>query len=205
MARPLRLKVVTIGPERSGKSCLVRRFCERRFAGGPCGAPGELVGSQGTRTIGLDFGLKDVQLPTKETVRLHFFDFSGAPQYAEAFEGALERYDVLLAVFDATDPKSLPEAVRILKQTREAAGAQEAIIALVAAKADGSAAAAAGAAAGEAAAAAAGARFYAACAETAEGVDTLFLETATAAAAAVRARAAASVDCQPQQQYQQPQ
>ncbi|CDJ33702.1 Ras family domain-containing protein, putative [Eimeria mitis] len=203
--RPLRLKIVTVGPQGSGKSCLVRRFCERRFAGSIYGAPGSggpHGGPQGTVTIGWDFGLRDVQLPTDETVRLHFFDFSGDPVYAEAAEGALEGADVLLVVYDAKDPRSLQEALDTLEMAREAVGAQEALTALVAAKADGSAAAAAGAAAGEAAAAAAGARFYAACAETADGVDTLFLETAAEAAAAARARAAALLELQPQQQRQ---
>lgn len=62
------------------------------------------------------------------------------------------------------------------------------MLALVAAKVDGSEAAAAAAATGKEAAEAAEALFYAACAETAEGVDTLFLDIAAKAAARVRDR-----------------
>ncbi|CDI76896.1 Ras family domain-containing protein, putative [Eimeria acervulina] len=126
MPRPLRLKIVTIGPPCSGKSCLVRRFCERRFAGSHPGAPEcgggpPKRGPQAARTIGLDFGLRDVQLPTEETVRLHFFDISGDPQYSEAVEGAAEGCDVLLVVFDAAEPNSLRAAAETLERIRATA------------------------------------------------------------------------------------
>ena len=63
-----------------------------------------------------------------------------------------------------------------------------ALMVFVAAKVDGSAASAAAVAAGAQAAAAAGTLFYAVSAETAEGIDDLFLETAAKAADRVRER-----------------
>lgn len=122
MPMPLRLKVVTAGPPASGKSCLVRRFCERRFAGVSLRERGARGGATGPRTIACDFGLRDVVLPTKETVRLHFVDLSGEPVFAEATEGAFEGADLLLMVFDSTDPASLTAALEALQQAQEKTG-----------------------------------------------------------------------------------
>ncbi|KAL8426325.1 hypothetical protein Efla_007661 [Eimeria flavescens] len=118
--QPLRLKVVTFGPPGSGKSCLVRRFCERRFAGG--GPPGEGPFLGGPRTIALDFGVRDVLLETGETVRLHFVDLSGAPEFEEAGEGALRGGDVLLGVFNAAEPTTLQPTLRRLLEAKQQAG-----------------------------------------------------------------------------------
>lgn len=57
--RPLRVKVVTLGATAAGKSCLVKRYCEGRFAG-PRYVP----------TIGADYGVKPVAFfPTAATAR----------------------------------------------------------------------------------------------------------------------------------------
>lgn len=122
MPMPLRLKVVTAGPPASGKSCLVRRFCERRFAGVSLRERGARGGAMGPRTIAYDFGLRDVVLPTKETVRLHFVDLSGEPVFAEAIKGAFEGADLLLMVFDSTDPASLTAALETLQQAQGQTG-----------------------------------------------------------------------------------
>ncbi|OEH74511.1 Ras family domain-containing protein [Cyclospora cayetanensis] len=120
--RILRLKVVTFGPPKSGKSCLVRRFCERRFVGVSPGAHEQLWGTLANQTIGSDFGLKDVELASGETVRLHFVDLSGAPVYAEAGEGAFLGADVMMCVFDSENPHSLKEALVQLQQAKSLAG-----------------------------------------------------------------------------------
>ncbi|KAL8438169.1 hypothetical protein ACSSS7_000404 [Eimeria intestinalis] len=245
--RPLRLKVVTLGPSGSGKSCLVRRFCERRFVGSPFlagGGEGPPVGGErrpshteggrssgGDRTIALDFGVRDVMLETGEKVRLHFIDLSGAPEFSDVgWGGPLKGADVVLGVFSAREPEALQPTLSRLLEAKQQTGrasfetlslsfvpltpfcsslsiaaaanpASElstckdlmllplrsgALLALVAAKASRSTAATVEAAA--AAAADAGVLFYAACAETAEGVDDLFLETAAKAAANIRSR-----------------
>ncbi|KAL8441410.1 hypothetical protein Emag_007200 [Eimeria magna] len=202
--RPLRLKVVTLGPSGSGKSCLVRRFCERRFVGAPSspeGGEGSTVGGKkrlslaeggqqpgSARTIALDFGVRDVLLESGEKVRLHFIDLSGAPEFSDVEDGGpLKGADVVLGVFNAKEPQALqPTLDRLLKARQQTGSA--ALLALVAAKASRSTAPTAEAAA--AAAAAAGVLFYEASAEAAEGVDELFLETAAKAAAKIRSRCA---------------
>ncbi|KAL8446465.1 hypothetical protein Emed_004919 [Eimeria media] len=135
--RPLRLKVVTLGPSGSGKSCLVRRFCERRFVGAPSsagGGEGAPVGGErkpslaeggqhpgSARTIALDFGVRDVMLETGEKVRLHFIDLSGAPEFADVEEGGpLKGADVVLGVFSATEPQGIqPTLDRLLKARQQ--------------------------------------------------------------------------------------
>lgn len=120
--RPLRLKVVTFGPAGCGKSCLVRRFCERRFVGASLGCQGEPSRAFNARTIASDFGVRDVSLETGESVRLHFIDLSGAPIFADAKEGVFLGADVLICVFEAARPETLQEALEQLHAAKEATG-----------------------------------------------------------------------------------
>ncbi|KAL8273324.1 hypothetical protein Esti_002728 [Eimeria stiedai] len=137
--RPLRLKVVTLGPSGSGKSCLVRRFCERRFVGvlSPAGAgegppvggerrPSHAQGGQtpgSACTIALDFGVRDVMLETGEKVRLHFIDLSGAPEFSDVgVGGPLKGADVVLGVFDAAQPEALQPTLSSLLGARQQTG-----------------------------------------------------------------------------------
>ena len=34
--KPLRLRIVLLGAERTGKSCLIKRYCEKRFVSEGC-------------------------------------------------------------------------------------------------------------------------------------------------------------------------
>ena len=42
--RPIRVRIVMVGSERSGKSCLIKRYCEKRFV------------AKYLPTIGIDYG-----------------------------------------------------------------------------------------------------------------------------------------------------
>ena len=43
-ARPMRLRIVLVGSEKTGKSCLIKRYCEKRFV------------AKYLPTIGIDYG-----------------------------------------------------------------------------------------------------------------------------------------------------
>jgi DnaJ family protein C protein 27 len=63
-AAPTRIKVLSLGSCGSGKSCLIKRYCEERFV------------SKYITTIGVDYGVKPVQIDGCE-VRVNFWDLSG--------------------------------------------------------------------------------------------------------------------------------
>ena len=62
--RPLRLRIVLVGAEKTGKSCLIKRYCEKRFV------------SKYMPTIGIDYGATKIYVDKKE-VAVHIFDTSG--------------------------------------------------------------------------------------------------------------------------------
>ncbi|KAJ8326831.1 hypothetical protein BDV3_001467 [Batrachochytrium dendrobatidis] len=63
-----RLKILSMGDSNSGKSCLVKRYCEGRFI------------LEYVATIGIDFGVKAIQCNDKE-IKVNFWDVGGDPLY----------------------------------------------------------------------------------------------------------------------------
>lgn len=67
---PVRIKVVTLGSTKVGKSCFVKKFCEpNRFA------------SSYIPTIGVDYGVKTVSKSMNDDrmvdIKIDFYDLSG--------------------------------------------------------------------------------------------------------------------------------
>ena len=62
--KPLRLRIVLVGDECTGKSCLIKRYCEKRFV------------SKYLPTIGIDYGATKIFVDKRE-VGIHIFDTSG--------------------------------------------------------------------------------------------------------------------------------
>ena len=60
----MRLRIVLSGDEKIGKSCLIKRYCEKRFV------------SRYLPTIGIDYGATKI-LVDKREVGIHIFDTSG--------------------------------------------------------------------------------------------------------------------------------
>jgi DnaJ family protein C protein 27 len=65
-----RMKVISFGPEESGKSCIIKRFCEKRFV------------SKYLPTIGIDYGVTKFQFED-EDVKIDVFDLAGQPFFYE--------------------------------------------------------------------------------------------------------------------------
>lgn len=70
IAEPIRIKVLTLGSIRVGKSCFVKKYCEKnRFE------------SSYVPTIGVDYGVKHVTRDMVNTsslsIKIDFFDLSG--------------------------------------------------------------------------------------------------------------------------------
>lgn len=66
----MRLKIVSVGDEQVGKSCLIKRYCENKFA------------VKYIPTIGVDYGVKPTKVKDRD-VRVNFFDLSGADVFSE--------------------------------------------------------------------------------------------------------------------------
>ncbi len=62
-----RIKVLSMGSINSGKSCIIKRFCEERFV------------SKYIATIGVDYGVKPVEIENMN-VKVNFWDLSGHPE-----------------------------------------------------------------------------------------------------------------------------
>jgi DnaJ family protein C protein 27 len=69
LSQASRIKVISMGEERVGKSCLIKRFCEEKFV------------DKYVPTIGIDFGVKPVPVERCGQVRINFWDMAGGSEY----------------------------------------------------------------------------------------------------------------------------
>lgn len=92
----IRMKIVALGPEKTGKSCIIKRYCEGRFV------------VRNACTIGLDYGVKVVDV-AGAAVRVNFFDFSGRPEFLEVRKAFYDNTDGVLLVFDVSRRETFEE------------------------------------------------------------------------------------------------
>ncbi len=66
---PIRVRIISLGDVGTGKSCLIKRYCESRFA------------SKSIPTIGVDYGTRSTSRKMNDgrqlEVKMDFFDLSG--------------------------------------------------------------------------------------------------------------------------------
>lgn len=91
--KPLRLRIGIVGAEATGKSCLIKRYCEKRFV--PRYLP----------TIGIDYGATKIYMDKRE-VSVHIFDTSGSPIFAEVRNEFYRDTHGLILVFDVANRES---------------------------------------------------------------------------------------------------
>ena len=84
----IRLKVVSMGPEAVGKSCLIKRFCEDSFV------------AKYTGTIGVDYGVKSIKYADMH-VRVNLFDLAGGEQYLDVRNEFYKDAQGCILVYDA--------------------------------------------------------------------------------------------------------
>ncbi|KAL4693743.1 hypothetical protein H8959_013008 [Pygathrix nigripes] len=96
--RSLRIKVISMGNAEVGKSCIIKRYCEKRFV------------SKYLATIGIDYGVTKVHVRDRE-IKVNIFDMAGHPFFYEVrnefykdTQGVILVYDVgQKDSFDALD------------------------------------------------------------------------------------------------------
>lgn len=91
-----RLKILSMGSEAVGKSCVIKRYCEERFV------PKYLT------TIGIDYGVKPVVIHGQD-VRVNFWDMSGSPDFAETRNEFYRDGQGAILVYDVTNPRSFAQ------------------------------------------------------------------------------------------------
>lgn len=87
--RPTRVRVVIAGPEQGGKSCIIKRYCEKRFV------------AKYLPTVGIDYGATRLFVDKRE-VSVHIFDTSGATLFSDVRNEFYRDAHGLLLVMDVT-------------------------------------------------------------------------------------------------------
>jgi len=103
--KPLRVRIVIAGAEGVGKSCIIKRYCEKRFV------------AKYLPTIGIDYGATRIFVDKRE-VSVHIFDTSGLQIFKEVRNEFYREAHGLLLVTDVSRRDSfdcLGEWVREIK------------------------------------------------------------------------------------------
>ncbi len=101
-----RIKVISLGDSGTGKSCLIKRYCEDKFV------------AKHVATIGIDFGVKPVNVEGSP-VRVNFFDFAGGPEYFDIRNEFYKDAQGALLVFDVTSKPTLDALDKWLREGDE--------------------------------------------------------------------------------------
>jgi DnaJ family protein C protein 27 len=116
--------LISVGDTKTGKSCIIKRYCEGRFV------------QKYITTIGVDYGVKKVNIAGRK-VAVNFFDLSGSPDYEEIRNPFFEGAQVVLLVFDLENRDSfngLSKWESIMKS--QGVSSKEAVVVLVGNKND---------------------------------------------------------------------
>ncbi|KAL3795875.1 hypothetical protein HJC23_002146 [Cyclotella cryptica] len=109
---PIRIKLLTLGSVKVGKSCFVKKYCEKnRFA------------SSYIPTIGVDYGVKAVTKDTDDmsslSIKIDFFDLSGDPNYRDVRNEFYKDVDGLVLMYDVTEKTSFEALPSWLVEARK--------------------------------------------------------------------------------------
>ena len=88
--KSLKIKIISIGNNEVGKSCIIKRYCEKRFV------PKYL------QTIGIDYGVTKMYVKERE-VKINIFDMSGHPVFHEVRNEFYKDTQGAMLVFDVTE------------------------------------------------------------------------------------------------------
>ena len=89
----LRIKIISLGDANSGKSCIIKRYCEKRFV------------PKYMQTIGIDYGVTKYN-DNGLDVRVNIFDFAGHPIFYEVRNEFYRDTQGVLLVYDVTNRES---------------------------------------------------------------------------------------------------
>mmetsp|Transcript_7777 Transcript_7777/g.14459 ORF Transcript_7777/g.14459 Transcript_7777/m.14459 type:complete len:190 (-) Transcript_7777:128-697(-) len=102
----IRIKVLSMGDQKCGKSCLIKRHCEHKFV------------SKYIPTIGVDFGVRPVTVDDR-VVKVNFWDLSGNADYEDIRNEFYNETQGLILVFDVTSKNSLSNLDTWIREMKE--------------------------------------------------------------------------------------
>lgn len=111
----IRIKVLSMGDAGTGKSCLIKRYCEDKFV------------SKYISTIGVDYGVKGIVLAGEE-VKVNFWDLAGSKEYLEVRNEFYKDTQGCLLVFDVSSKKSFDNLEAWLKESKQYGASDPTII-----------------------------------------------------------------------------
>lgn len=121
---PTRIKVLSLGNGATGKSCLIKRYCEERFV------------QKYIATIGVDYGVKPVRIEGAD-VRVNFWDLSGHPEFFEIRNEFYKDTQGVILVYDVSSYESFEELDNWMAEAAKfGANSRELVFVLCANKAD---------------------------------------------------------------------
>ncbi|CAM1299522.1 DNAJC27 (predicted) [Pycnogonum litorale] len=89
----LKTKIITVGNRDVGKSCIIKRLCEKRFI------------SKYSPTVGIDYGATKVKFEGRE-IRVDIFDMSGHPLFYEVRNEFYTDTQGVILVYDVSNRAS---------------------------------------------------------------------------------------------------
>lgn len=101
-----RIKILSMGDAGTGKSCIIKRFCEGRFL------------DEYVSTIGIDFGVKSFAT-NLEDIKVNFWDVGGDPVYLEIRNEFYKDTHGAFMVFDVCDKTSFDNLSKWHKEFNE--------------------------------------------------------------------------------------
>eukprot|EP01063_Lacrimia_lanifica_P036530 TRINITY_DN7274_c0_g1_i1.p2 TRINITY_DN7274_c0_g1~~TRINITY_DN7274_c0_g1_i1.p2 ORF type:complete len:206 (+),score=51.74 TRINITY_DN7274_c0_g1_i1:121-738(+) len=118
-----RVKIISLGSNGVGKSCLIKRHCEEQFV------------TKYITTIGIDFGVKMTHVQGRP-VKVHFWDLAGNQEYFEIRNEFYSDAEGALMVYDVTNSQSFLALDGCLDEARQFGLREGMPIALCANKSD---------------------------------------------------------------------
>ena len=101
-----RIKLITIGDNMVGKSCIIKRFCESKFY------------DRYKATIGIDYGVKQFEYKNKK-IKIDFWDMSGNKYFKEIRKEFYQNTQICFIVFDCSDIQSFNNLQKWINETKE--------------------------------------------------------------------------------------
>ncbi|XP_064652282.1 dnaJ homolog subfamily C member 27-like [Lineus longissimus] len=105
----IRIKIISMGNAEVGKSCIIKRYCEKRFV------------HKYLATIGIDYGVTKVTVKDKE-IKVNIFDMAGHHIFYEVRNEFYKDTQGALLVFDVSDRASFEALEHWLGEMRNEIG-----------------------------------------------------------------------------------
>lgn len=111
----LRIKIISMGDQASGKSCLIKRYCEEKFVN-------KYIG-----TIGVDYGVKALKLADFE-VKVNLWDLAGADEYFEVRNEFYKDAQGAVLVFDVSSKASFEALDQWVEESARYGGSNAVVV-----------------------------------------------------------------------------